>query len=153
MFKSEDIIVIPLVLPSSIRLFLKTCPEILVTEETSYTGVILRSIAAAPSGSDASSAPKPWPASIVSRLVPRESNSLIRSALPDADNPRTPTTAAIPIVIPKADKADLNLRVLSPDTLTLKISMSVKWLLGKLPLCLDALRSFTRPACHQFRHL
>ena len=66
--------------------------------------------------------------------MPNESNSRIKSALPDADSPKTPTTAAIPIVMPKADKADLNFRVLRPETLTFKISMNVKWLVGRLPL-------------------
>ena len=38
--------------------------------------------------------------------MPSASNSLMRSALPDADNPRTLIKAAIPIVMPSAERAE-----------------------------------------------
>ena len=58
------------------------------------------------------------------------SNSLIKSALPEADRPNTPTSAAIPIVIPSADSADRSFRVLRPELPTRRVSSNPKWLIG-----------------------
>ena len=62
--------------------------------------------------------------------MPSASNSLIRSALPDADNPRTLIKAAIPIVMPSAERAERSLRVRSPELPTRSVSKKLRRLLG-----------------------
>ena len=54
----------------------------------------------------------------------------IKSALPEADKPSTPINAAMPIVMPNADKADLSFLVFIPDTPTLNVSKNPTLLLG-----------------------
>jgi hypothetical protein len=89
--------------------------------------------------------PKPCPVSMVRRFVPNESNSSIRSALPEADNPKTPTNAAIPIVMPSVERAERSFLVLSPEHPTRKVSNNPKWLFGTFSCFLvDSSKSISR---------
>ena len=86
-----------------------------VTDDTSSTGPMRRSMVSAVVGKAASSFPmKPPPASTTSRLVPSLSSAWSRLALDDSEMPSTDTMAAMPMAMPSADSEARSRRLRSP---------------------------------------
>jgi hypothetical protein len=78
------------------------------------TPLARRIIAPADSGSSASSPRNDWPGATRSRLVPSRSSCASRSAFDESEMPRTATIAAIPIAMPRAERAARSRRVRRP---------------------------------------
>jgi hypothetical protein len=86
-----------------------------VTDDTSWTGPMRRSMVSDVVGKAASSFPmKPPPASTTSRFVPNRSSASSRLALDDSEMPSTATIAAIPMAMPSADSEARRRRLRSP---------------------------------------
>ena len=113
-FSSTAATLMPPVWPDGTRSVRYTRASVSLIEATCCTGPIRATIAVDSSGSTPLPMPIPDPASMRSMFVPSRSSCASRSDFDDSERPSTPTIAAIPMTIPRADRTERRRRVLNP---------------------------------------